>query len=220
MKKIFLYLLFTTLCSVSSYVAAAALQIPQKDVGILLDKNGVFGKQLYKKLELSNNAVCQVALPDPKGNTPRVAKISERLAVWAEAQTPTSGPPAIYLGRRGDKKVTLIGPALDPVNMGVNEKVLKINDEIGSQRPMGIDKSNKVHWIGLAHIDEVGKGLKSFKDGVFDGDAFSKMSFKIKTFRPSKKVGQKTKRNERIFQVDLLIIKSIGRVRVYGVCLG
>lgn len=220
MKKIFLYLLFTTLCSVSSYVAAAALQIPQNDVGTLLDKNGVFGKQLYKKLELSSHAQCRVALPDPKGNTPRVAKISARLAVWAEDQTPTSGPPTIYLGRRGDKKVTLIGPALDPVNMGVNEKFIKINDEVGSQRPMGIDKSLRIHWMGLAHIDEVGKGLKSFQDGVFDGDAFSKMSFKIKTFRPSKELGKKTQRNENVYQVDLLIIKSIGRVRVYGVCLG
>ncbi len=220
LKKIHFLLAGITALALSSYVAAAPLKIPQSDSGTLLNKNSLFGKKLYKKLNLSRAAVCRVALPNPKGTTPRVAITSARLAVWAEDQKPTSGTPNIYLGRRGDKKVTLIGPALDPYNMGVNQNFIEINDQVGSHKPMGIDKSNKVHWIGLGHMHKLGARIKSYQDGLFDGDAFSKMSFKVKTFRPTKKFGKKTKRNQRDFQVDLLIIKSIGRVRVYGVCLG
>ena len=220
MKKTVFLLLFTALYSVSSYVAAAPLKIPQSDSGTLLNKNSLFGKKLYKKLNLSRAAVCRVALPNPKGTTPRVAITSARLAVWAEDQKPGSGTPNIYLGRRGDKRVTLTGPALDPYNMGVNQNFIEINDQVGKHKPMGIDKSNRVHWIGLGNMHALGSKIKSYQDGLFDGDAFSKMSFKVKTFRPTKKRFKKTKRNQRDFQVDLLIIKSIGKVRVYGVCLG
>ena len=219
MEKVLSLLLMAMLFSASTYVTAA-IKIPGKDVGTKLDRNSKLGKVIYKKLGLSNTTSCRVSLPGKSGTSPRVAKVAARLAVWAEQQTPGSGIPSIYLGRRGDKRVTLFGPALDPYNMGVTEKFIEINDKIGSKKPMGADKSNRVHWIGLSHIGAVTDNLKSYKDGILDGDAFGKMGFKVKSVRLKPRRFKKPKRMKKTYEVDVLVIKSLGKARVYGVCIG
>ena len=219
MKKVLSLLLMVILFSSSTYLTAA-IGIPGKDVGAELDRNGPLGKVIYKKLGLSKGAVCRVSLPGKSGTSPRVVRVTSRLAVWVEKQTPSTGIPTIYLGKKGDKRVTLTGPALDPYNMGVTEKFIEINDQIGSKKPMVIDKSKRVHWIGLSHIGAVADNLKSYKDGILDGDAFGKMGFKVKSVRLKPRRFKKPKRMKKTYEVDVLVIKSLGKARVYGVCIG
>jgi len=201
-----------TVLFASSVYADAPQKPPSDNEGRELDP------AIAKRFNLPSG--CRVSLPDPAGKQARVARTAARMSAWVADQAPEKkDPPKVYLHREGDRHVLLIGPADNPVNMGVLDHV-DIKQREGSEIPIGIiDHTDEVHWVALTNIGTVKGRLKEYKDGLGDAGMLEKMSFTVKNERPTKKVGQSLHHNADSYTVTALIINFLGQPRVFGICM-
>lgn len=193
---------------------AMAVQVPPKG-----DEGTALPAAIQQRFGLPGG--CRIALPDPQGKSARVARVSARMSVWVADQLPNGKePPKIYLHREGDDRVYLVGPARDPVNMGVTPALAIYQRESGNI-PIGIvDHTDEVHWMALSNVGEAMGRLKEYKDGLGDAGMLEKQSFTVNNGRiypATISHGPKDKKDS--YTVTLMLVKFLGQPRVFGVCM-
>ena len=211
MKKLVMAALLST-CFLGNVFAAP--QVPPKG-----DEGTELPKAIQDRFKLPGG--CRISLPDPKGKSARVARVSARMSAWVADQLPDGKePPKVYLHREGDSRVYLVGPARDPVNMGVTPD-LAIYQREESKIPIGlVDHTDEVHWMALSNLGEIVGRLKEYKDGLGDAGMLEKQSFRVNNGRiypATLTSGPKDKKSD--YTVTLMIIKFLGQPRVFGLCM-
>lgn len=200
-------------------LATSALAEPQRPPED--DEGTVLPAAIAKRFGLDGYE-CRVALPNPQGNVPRVARTAARMSVWVADQKPIDGEsPRVYLHREGDGRVFLRGPAFNAVNMGeLGDLIIRNREEDGPDKPMGIDHSNFVHWVPLGNLGEMRARIKEYQDGLGDLGMIEKASFSVHHARQYPPKGlKKGELKEGQYDVTVLLAKFAGRVRVFGLCM-